>query len=174
MEPEFCPSCKAAAEPDSRGGLRCAGCGAVLAEPFTVCPRCGHGNAAGTSACAQCGADLTVACPGCGQINWSGAERCGGCARELDSLGHAFRTVGQSFELRREELKNRASGLRIREERESQARLEILRKADRRRLQRSMESTERARRKEKRIIAAVGIAAAVFLVIFLLAAIVFF
>jgi hypothetical protein len=160
-----CSSCGAYVEPDSRGGLICAGCGAVLASPFTLCPRCGHANASGADSCAQCGTDLKAACPGCGRTNWSGAERCSECGRELDPLAHAFRPVSASFEVRRREMLQRASSLREEGERESQARLEVLREADRRRLRRAAERAERARRKEQRIILGAGIAAAFFLIL---------
>jgi ribosomal protein S27E len=165
----ICPDCQAAAPPDSQGGVRCAGCGAVLAEPFTFCPQCGRINNAGASVCAQCAEELKVTCPGCGRVNWSGAERCGGCGRELDALAHAFRPISASVEIRRQELIRNVSSFREKEEKESQARLDTLREADRSRAQRSTELAERARLSERRIIVGAVVVIAVFLV-FIIAA----
>lgn len=162
MKNPLCPTCNAGVPPDSRGGLRCPECGAVLAEPFTFCPRCGRINESGASACAQCGEGLTVPCPGCRQVNWSGAERCAGCGGELDSLAHAFRSVSASFDLRRQEMVENVTAFREEEERRSQARLETLREADRRRRQRAEEMAARARLKERRITVLIGIAVVVF------------
>jgi hypothetical protein len=92
----------------------------------------------------------------------------------LDPLAHAFRTVGASFELQRRELVQKASLLREAAERESQARLELLREADRRRMRRAAEQAQIARRREKRIILAAGIAGAVFLLILIVGVIVYF
>ncbi len=168
----ICPDCRTAVPPDPGGGVVCAGCGAVLAKPFTLCPRCGRANDDGVTACSQCGEALTVPCPGCRRINWSGTERCGGCGRELDPLAHAFRPVGASLELRRQDMLQKVSSLRDKEERDSRARLETLHKADRRRMQRSAELAERARLRERRLIIAACIVAAAFL-IFTVAAVVF-
>ncbi len=159
----ICPDCQTASPPDNRGGVRCAGCGGVLAGPFTLCPRCGRVNEPG-AACAQCGEDLTASCPGCRLVNWSGAERCAGCGRELDPLAHAFRPVGASFDLRRQEMVRSVSALKENEERESQARLETLHEADRRRRQRAAETAERARLKERRITIIIGIVVLAFAV----------
>ncbi|MBN1439864.1 MAG: hypothetical protein JW929_10685 [Anaerolineales bacterium] len=121
-------------------------------------------------ACAECGAELGIVCPACGRENWSGVERCGACGRELDPLGHAFRTVDQSFRIQREELARRSADLRIREEGESRARLELFQEADRRRLRRAAEAAQRAKQRERRIIAAAGIAMAAFLILAVAAA----
>jgi hypothetical protein len=161
MQPFRCTACGAGAEPDARGGIICAGCGAVLASPFSLCPRCGRVNAAGAALCVHCETELTAACPGCGRMNWSGAERCTECGREMDLLAHAFRPVSASFEVRRREMLQRASSLREEAERESQARLEMLHAADRRRMQRAAEREERARRRERRIVIGAGAAAVV-------------
>jgi hypothetical protein len=169
MESHTCPTCNAAVRPDSKGGLCCPGCGTVLAGPFTLCPECGGINTPGVSDCAQCAKELTVPCPGCRMVNWSGAERCGGCGRELDALAHAFRPVSASFELRRQELVQNVSSFREKEERESQARLDTLREADRRRMRRSAELAERARISERRIIIGAVVVIAIFLVFILVA-----
>jgi hypothetical protein len=126
-------------------------------------------NAGGAAACENCGTDLRVICPGCGQINGIGAERCMECDRELDPLAHAFRPMSASFEMRRQEMLRRAPALRREAERESQARLDILREADRRRMQRAAEAVDSAKRRERRIVLAAGIAAAVFAAIAILA-----
>jgi hypothetical protein len=168
----ICPDCRTASPPDSSGGVVCAGCGAVLAGPFTLCPNCGRVNDAGETACSQCGEALTVSCPGCRRINWSGAERCGGCGREMDPLAHAFRPAGASLELRRQDMLQNVASLREKEERDSRARLETLHEADRRRMQRSAEMAERARLRERRMIIITLIVAAFFLV-FTVAAVVF-
>jgi hypothetical protein len=165
METFACPVCSAAVQPDSLGGLRCSGCGAVLAAPQTLCPRCGRVNETGASVCAQCGEELTAACRGCGRVNWSGAEHCAECGRELDPLAHAFRPVNASFEARRQTMVQNVSSFREKEERESQARLETLRAADRRRAQRSAELAERARKRDQRIITGIGITLLVFAVL---------
>jgi hypothetical protein len=174
MQTLNCPSCGTAAEPDTRGGVTCPGCGAVLAEPLSICPNCGWGNQTGSATCAQCETELTCVCPVCRRVNWSGADRCCQCGGELDPLAHAFRTVGASFELQRRELVQKASLLREAAERESQARLELLREADRRRMRRAAEQAQIARRREKRIILAAGIAGAVFLLILIVGVIVYF
>jgi hypothetical protein len=88
----------------------------------------------------------------------------------MDGLGHAFRPLSKSVEMRREELHQRVSGLRETGERESRQRLDLLRDADRRRLQRSAEAMAKARPRERRIIFAVGAAVAGFLVLVILAA----
>jgi hypothetical protein len=169
MDPELCSSCGAAAVPDSRGGLRCAGCGAVLAEPLTVCPRCGERNPLGADVCARCDTGLTVECPGCGRINWSGAERCDGCQRELDTLGHAFRPIDASVQMRREDFNRRVPVLREQEELKSRQRMEMLRDADRRRMQREAEREAQSKLRERRIIRGVGIAVVAFFIIVVLA-----
>ncbi|MGB7539023.1 MAG: zinc ribbon domain-containing protein [Anaerolineales bacterium] len=168
----ICPACNTAVYPDSRGGLRCVGCGAVLAEPFLFCPRCGCINTAGATTCTQCAEELTVPCPVCRQVNWSGAKRCSGCGRELDPLAHAFRPVSASFELRRQDLIENVSVLREKEERGSRARLETLRRADSRRMRRSAVLAERARLSERRIIIGVGIGIAVILIVIITAAVI--
>lgn len=160
----ICPDCQTANSPDLRGEVRCIDCGAPLAGPFTLCPRCGRVNEAGASACLQCGEALTVPCPACRRVNWSGAERCGGCGMELDPLAHAFRPVSASFDRRRQDFLQNVSLLKEKEERESRARLVTLHEADRRRIQRAAESAERARLRERRITILTGIAIAVFAV----------
>jgi uncharacterized membrane protein YcjF (UPF0283 family) len=87
----------------------------------------------------------------------------------LDPLAHAFRTVNASMEVRRQEMLRRASSLREAAERESQARLDLFRETDRMRIRRAAEAAEKARRKERRIILAAGMAAGVFAVIVVLA-----
>jgi hypothetical protein len=159
--------------PDSLGGLRCEACGAAASAPLTVCPRCRHVNAEGSPGCAQCSADLSVPCPGCGRVNWTGTDQCIDCGRELDNLGHAFRPIGQSVRIRREEMIHRVSGLRENENRESEQRLEILRDADRRRAQRELERAAEAKLREQRIIRNAGAAAAAFIIIIILAAVLF-
>jgi uncharacterized OB-fold protein len=165
MEIFTCPACSAAVQPDSNGGIRCQKCGAVLSPPQTLCPHCGRVNDDGASACSQCGESLTVPCAGCGRVNWSGVELCTECGRELDPLVHAFRPVNASFDARRQNLVQNVSSIREKEERESQARLNILKGADQRRMQRSVELAERARKRDQRIITGVGIALLVFAVL---------
>jgi hypothetical protein len=169
MESKFCSACGTALLPDARGGLRCAGCGAVIAEPLTLCPRCGHLNETGTAACARCDSELTAACPACGYINWSGTERCVRCGRELDALAHAFRPVGASVEIRRQELLQRVSTLREKEEQESRARLETLREADRRRMQRESKRAADAEIRRRRIVIGAAAAVIIFVVLAVLA-----
>ena len=170
MQPKICPSCGAGIQPDSQGGLHCTGCGAVVAEPFGLCPRCGGVNKPGEAECAECGTELTTGCPGCGRINWSGTERCTECGRELDPLAHAFRTPSASFELRQEDLRRRSASLRETAEEESRTRLEVLREADRRRIQRATERAEQARKRGQQIILGTGIAVAIFVFLLVLAA----
>jgi hypothetical protein len=173
METEKCPSCGEAVSPDSRGGLRCGGCGAVVAEPLALCPRCRHINESGSGACARCAAELSVQCSGCGRTNWTGIERCIGCGRELDSLGHAFRPFGRSVQIRRDDLLRRVPGLREKEESESRQRLEMLRDADRRRLEREAERVEKAELRKHRIILGAGSAVVVFFILVVLAVVFF-
>jgi hypothetical protein len=171
MEDLLCPACGDSIRPDSRGGLHCTGCGAVLASPFTLCPRCSRVNDTGAETCTQCGGELQAVCPACGRINWSGTDRCEKCGRELDFLAHAFRTIDTSFRLRQEELRRRASFLREEGEIESRARLDMLREADRRRMERHADAAERARRRQRRIVigtAAVVIAFFVLLILVML------
>jgi hypothetical protein len=159
--------------PDGLGGLRCGGCGAVVAPPCTVCPRCGRVNPERSRECVDCSAALTVECPGCRRICWAGADRCAECGRELDPLGHAFRPIGRSDELRRAEHLQRLPGLRDRAERESRDRLEMLAAADRRRAVRNAERAAQAELRQRRIVRGVGIAVLVFLALVLAAALVF-
>jgi hypothetical protein len=172
MEKDRCPACRGALAPDALGGLRCEACGAAASEPMTVCPRCRHVNDPGAAACDRCSAELSAPCPGCNCINWAGAERCADCGRELDNLGHAFRPIGRSVEIRREELIRRVPGLKEQEERKSERRLDMLREADRRRMQRETERAAEAKAREQRIVRNVGMAVAVFLVIVVLAAVI--
>jgi hypothetical protein len=161
----ICPDCNTANPPDLRGEVRCAKCGSILAAPHTLCLRCGRVNESSASRCSQCAEALTVPCAGCGWVNWSGAERCAECGRELDPLANAFRPINASFEARRQNLVQNVSSFRDKEERESQARLNILRGADQRRMHRSAELAERARKRDQRIITGMGIALLVFAVL---------
>ncbi len=88
-------------------------------------------------------------------------------------MAHAFRPVSASFDLHRQDLIQNVSSLKEKEERESQARLETLRQADRRRIQRSAEMAERARLRERRMIVGVGVGIAVFLLFIIIMAIIF-
>jgi hypothetical protein len=171
MDLECCPACGAELRMDDRGGAACRRCGAVYAEPLTVCPRCGQVNEKGAAVCVRCAADLLVACPGCGRIHWAGAERCSECGRELDSLGHAFRSFNKSFRLRQEESQRILAALREKEERESQFRIEALRSADDVRMRRLSEAAAGAKKRERRIIIGAGIMVAGFLALAVAAAV---
>lgn len=153
--------------------MRCGVCRAVIAEPLTLCPRCRFINEKGAAECARCATDLSVKCPGCGRINGSGSDRCGGCGIELDVLGHAFRHFDRSVQARREDLIRRVPGLRENEERESLQRLDMLRETDRRRLEREAERAVQAKLRERRIIIGTGVGILVFLILVLLAAVIF-
>jgi hypothetical protein len=114
-----------------------------------------------------------VKCFGCGRINWTGIDRCIDCGRELDSLGHAFRPLDRSVQIRRDDQLRRVPGLREKEESESRQRVEILRDADRRRLEREAERVEKAELREHRIILGAGTAVVVFFIIVILALVFF-
>lgn len=171
METVVCPSCGVSASCDALGGIRCRACGAVIAEPLSVCPRCGRINDPGAVECVRCSTELAAECPGCRRRNWAGADRCAACDRELDVLGHAFRSAERSAHIRRAELLRRIPALKAQEERGSRQRMEPFREADQRRIRRAAERAEKAERRERRIVKGTGIAVVILFLLLVLAAV---
>ncbi|MFN2298007.1 MAG: hypothetical protein ACK2UB_04095, partial [Anaerolineales bacterium] len=168
---EICSSCGGGLAPDPTGALRCGDCGAAASPPLTVCPRCRNVHSEGVAVCRRCSADVSVQCPGCGRINWAGVDRCAACGRELDVLGHAFRSAERSAHIRRAELLRRIPALKEQEERGSRQRMEPFREADQRRIHRAAERAEKAKQRERRIVQGAGIAVVILFLLLVLAAV---
>lgn len=152
-------------ELNAEGQVLCKFCGTVNQLPGTVCPRCEYVSTAGAEFCENCQRALFRLCPDCQARSWSGASRCAHCGRPLDTLDGLIGRLQENTDTRLYRQQRESTGLKALEEQAAEHRLEQLRGIDQRREQAQTEAMARRSIRERQIITAFLVIAAVALVV---------
>jgi hypothetical protein len=172
-----CPNCGApVAELPLPAGLgapgealfQCRFCGTTIDLNRALCPQCAFLNRAGERSCIRCGAQVVRVCPFCKHENWAGSEYCAGCGRTLDLLEVMTRAGSRDTRARLEAQQQGARLLKLREQKDSEARMAHFREMERQRLEAVARDTAERQRRERLVLAGILFAIAFIVLVALI------
>ena len=151
-------------ELNAEGQVRCRFCGTDNPLEGTVCPRCEYVSAGGAEFCENCHRPLFRLCPDCQTKVWSGTLKCPNCGRPLDTLDGLIGRLQEETDGRLYRQQRESAGLKALEEQAAERRLQQLRSIDQRREHAQDEAMARRSIRERQLITAFAVIAAVVVI----------
>jgi hypothetical protein len=159
-----CPNCGAPAadlqlppvqETPGDALFQCRFCGTHIDLSRALCPQCAFLNREGERFCGRCGAQVVRVCPFCKHENWAGNEYCAGCGRTLDLLEVMTQAGSRDTRARLKAQQQQARLIKMREEKDSEARMARFWDMEHERLESVARDTAEKQRRERLLLAGV-------------------